>query len=85
MRNIAYLVLAVLFFAAAYYIYWLVAQENETAGQVATRGVRRPGGPQASGLIAYIKQYQPYLTLASSLGGIASFLFQVRVWMRGRS
>jgi hypothetical protein len=84
MRNFGYLVLAVLLFGLAFYIYWIVARESGVPFSD-TRSLRAPGAGSGDGFMELIKQYQPYLSLASSLGGIASFLFQVRVWMRSRA
>ncbi|MBU2534229.1 MAG: hypothetical protein KKB37_15920 [Alphaproteobacteria bacterium] len=83
MRNVVFLALAIVLFAVAYYVYAMVAVDH-LAGP-ATRSMRGPTGADGGdALRMFIEQYQPYLTLASSLGGIASFLVQVRIWMRGR-
>ena len=88
MKNMIYLVIAALLFALAYYIYWVVGQEN-----AAMIGGPRSISPQAvpaagippSAFMSFVQQWQPVLTLVSSLGGIVSFIIQVRVWVRGRS
>ena len=87
MKNFGFLLLALVFFGVAFYVYWVVAQENASVGAgapEAARSLRKLGGGGASDITSLITQYQPYLTLASSIGGIASFLMQVRVWMRTR-
>ena len=83
-KNTVYLVIAVLFFGLAYFVYWLV---TDGAVPVAPeQGATRSLSPQAiqppSQLMAFVQQWQPILTLLSSLGGIVSFVLQVRVWMR---
>lgn len=84
MKNVIYLMLAVTFFAFAYYVYWIVAQENGIAPT--TRGVApRSVGPPPSELLQFLQQWQPVLTMVSSLGGIISAFLQVRIWVRGRA
>ena len=80
MRNIVYLVIAALFFALAYYAYWLA-----TAGAAApgARGIGPMAAPPGS-VNAFVQQWQPVLSLVSSLGGIVSLLFQLRVWVKSR-
>lgn len=88
MKNIGFLFLAVLFFGAAFYVYWLV-----TDGAVPTSGL--PGStirslsPQAitppSDLMQFLQQWQPVLSLLSSIGGAISFFIQVRIWLKGRN
>lgn len=88
MKNVIFLLLAVIFFGIAFYVYWVVARENGLATEAmpgATRGVAPRAIAPPSELMAFIQQWQPYLSVLSSIGGIASFLFQVRVWMRGSS
>jgi hypothetical protein len=80
MRNIIYLVIAAVFFALAYYVYW-VATDGAAAPQA--RGIGPMAAPPAS-VNTFIQQWQPVLSLVSSLGGIISLLFQLRVWMRSR-
>lgn len=86
MKNVLYLVLAIVFFGLAYYA-WIIANENGlTESAPATRSLSpRKIGPPPSELVQFVKQWQPVLTLASSLGGIVSFVLQVRVWMRSRA
>jgi hypothetical protein len=84
MKNVIYLILAIIFFALAYYVYWIVAQENGIAPT--TRGVApRNVGPPPSELVRFVREWQPVLTLLSSLGGIISAFLQVRVWVRARA
>jgi hypothetical protein len=84
MKNVIYLILAVIFFSLAYYVYWIVAQENGAAPT--TRGVApRSIGPPPSELLQFLHQWQPVLTMVSSLGGIISAFLQVRVWMGRRA
>ena len=87
MKNVLFLVLAVLFFALAYYIYWVVAYENGlTEAMPRSRSaLPRAAVPPPSELMSFIQQWQPYLSALSSIGGILSFIFQVRIWMRGRA
>ena len=84
MKNMFFLVLAVLFFALAFYIYWVVAQENAITATRSARGISPQSIAPPSALMGFVQQWQPILTLLSSLGGMASFFYQVRVWMRGR-
>ncbi len=84
MKNVIYLILAIIFFGIAYYVYWLVAQEN--AVMPTTRGVApRSIGPPPSALVQFLREWQPVLTMVSSLGGIISAFLQVRIWVRGRA
>ena len=85
MKNIFFLLLALVFFGVAFYVYWIVAQENATAAVETTRSIARQGPRQTSDVMRFINEWQPYLSVASSLGGIASFMFQLRIWMRGRN
>ena len=82
MSNIIYLVIAALFFALAFGIYW-VATEGGGAPDMARRSIAPRAAPPP-GLIAIIQEWQPVLSLVSSVGGIVSLLFQLRVWMRSR-
>ncbi len=86
MRNIVYLVLAIILFGLAYYA-WIIANENGLNEQApGTRGLSpRSLSAPPSELAQLIKEWQPVLTLLSSLGGIVSFVLQIRVWMRGRA
>lgn len=86
MKNVIFLLLAVIFFGVAFYVYWVVARENGLTTEAmpgATRGVAPRALAPPSELMAFIQQWQPYLSVLSSIGGIASFLFQVRIWIRG--
>ena len=83
MKNVLYLILAIVFFGLAYYI-WIIAHENGITAT--TRGLApRSAGPPPSSLALFVQQWQPVLTLLSSLGGIVSFILQIRVWMRARA
>lgn len=86
MKNVLYLILGIVFFAAAYVV-WAIAQESGVAPTGPSTRSLSPStvGPPPSGLVAFVQQWQPVLTLASSLGGIISFIIQIRVWMRGRA
>jgi len=86
MKNVLYLLLAIVFFGLAYYA-WIIANENGlTESAPSTRSVSpRTIGPPPSELVQFVKQWQPVLSLASSIGGVASFIIQVRVWMRSRA
>ena len=85
MKNVLYLILGIVFFAAAYVV-WAIAQESGVAPSGPSTRSLSPTtvGPVPPGLMAFVQQWQPVLTLASSLGGIISFIIQIRVWMRGR-
>ncbi len=83
MKNVLYLILAIIFFGLAYYI-WVIAHENGLTPS--TRGLApRNVGPPPSDLVLFVQQWQPVLTLLSSMGGIVSFILQIRVWMRARA
>ena len=77
MKNFIYLFFAIVLFAVAAFVYWLVTPSGE---EVATRSLVAP----PSALMAFVQKWQPVLTLVSSLGGIVSFLFQLRVWRRSK-
>ena len=86
MKNFGYLLLAVVFFAVAAGVYMMVAQDGSVmggAGNEAVRSARKMSGG-GSDIKSLLTQYQPYLSVASSVGGILSFLMHVRVWMRAR-
>ena len=85
MKNVFFLFLALLLFGVAFYVYWIVAQENANVAVESTRSMSRQGGRNTSDVMRFINEWQPYLSVASSLGGIASFMFQLRIWMRGRN
>ena len=86
MRNVVYLVLAIILFGLAYYA-WIFAKESGLGEQAPnTRGLSpRTLSAPPSQLAQFVKEWQPVLTLLSSLGGIVSFVLQIRVWMRGRA
>ena len=69
MKNVFFLLLAAGLFGFAFYIYWIVAQENGVKAVEATRSMAPRGAPGGTELTAFLNQWQPYLTLASSLGG----------------
>ena len=86
MRNVVYLVLAIILFGLAYYV-WIIANENGLNEQApGARGLSpRSLSAPPSALAQFVKEWQPVLTLMSSLGGVISFILQIRVWMRGRA
>ena len=85
MKNVFFLFLALLLFGVAFYVYWIVAQENANVAVESTRSMSRQGSRNTSDVMRFINEWQPYLSVASSLGGIASFMFQLRIWMRSRN
>ena len=84
MKNFGYLLLALVFFGLAYLAYWVVTNEPppETGS---TRSLSPRAVTPPSALMQFVQQWQPILTLISSLGGAISFFMQVRVWLRGRN
>jgi hypothetical protein len=83
MRSVVYLVIAMVFFALAFWIYWLAAESGGGA-EIATRSIA-PQAASPPGLMAFIQEWQPVLSLVSSLGGIVSLFFQLKVWVRSRA
>ncbi len=84
MKNIGYLILAVILFGLAFYIYWItIGTPDEQIGRARhlSPGLRQP----PHGLLAFVQAWQPILTAISSLGGILSLFYQIKLWMRRSS
>ena len=75
MRNIGFLLLAVILFSVAGFAYWTVTQTG-------TDTVRQSFGPTSQGYLDLVREWQPILSVASSIGGVISFFIQVRLWLR---
>ena len=75
MHNFGYLLLAIVLFGVAGFAYWTVTQ---TGSDTLSQGF----GPPSQGYLDLVKQWQPILSVASSIGGVISFFMQVRLWLR---
>ena len=71
MRHFAYLLLALLLFGAAAFAY-LVAVQPPPPGLA----------PAPRGILDLVREWQPILSTLSSVGGLISLLYQLRVWMK---
>lgn len=75
MRNVGFLLLALVLFGVAGLAYWTVTQ---TGADTLSQGL----GPTSKDYLDLAREWQPILSMASSIGGVISFLMQVRLWLR---